>query len=911
MKYTNVYTLLVMCCFAATTLTAQQPVTFTNKGFLLNPVIGFTYSDCAVDMNGDFLDDVVRVSSTALIIDYQQPDGSFLQTQFPINFEVQPDWSICAGDLDNNGFNDLLFGGGQAVSFVMANGDGSAYTETKMPGYIFSQRSTMADIDNNGWLDAFVCHDVSQSHPYRNLGNGVMQLDQTLIVTANRPGNYAAIWTDYDNDGNMDLYITKCKGGAPPGDIDRTNLLYRNNGDGTFSEVGAIAGLDDNAQSWSTVFEDFDNDGDFDAFIVNHDFQNRLLRNNGDGTFTDVIAGSGINAFDLGAWENASGDFNNDGYMDIFSELLNKFYLGKGDLTFVGQNAPVTPGGIGDFNNDGFLDVIRGNQLWINDGNSNNWLKINTIGIQSNRNGIGSRVEIYGTWGIQVREVRSGESFSPMNSLTTHFGIGQADHVDSLVIRWPSGVVTSVVNPAINTTHNLPEATCLLPNSELAINGTTALCPGTSVELIAPDGFSYAWSNNSTAQSITVSEAGNYSAVLTDDVGCVSFTNTVIVSIVEDLPPAIALSGKPVFCEGGSVALTASHGTNPVWSNGMTGQVITISESGSYTVSVDALCAAGQLTSVPIAIEVQPAPAPVVTGASIVQGDSILLTASGENLHWYDQPTGGNLLGTGPSFQTPPLDMTATYYVESHHIYPGEIQSGGKPDNSGGGGIPAQGAFTFFNVWEPFTLLTVTVYVPNEAPSGMRTIQLVNADDVVLQETSVQLSQGQHTVELNFEVPVGNMLSLRCPQNNLFRNSSGVQYPYPIGDVGQMTTSFFGNNFYYYFYNWKIQKEGLTCISEREPVEVLVVSGLSISSPMPGLLAFPNPAGKEVFAMPNDTGPQPGTLRLFDMTGREIMNRPAKENQLVRLDTSHLPAGVYSLQYQTDGQVYLQKIVIE
>ncbi|MEZ4934143.1 MAG: VCBS repeat-containing protein [Saprospiraceae bacterium] len=166
--------------------------------------------------------------------------------------------------------------------------------------------------------------DIGQSHAVPELGNGFIQLDQTLIDTYNRPGNYAAIWTDYDNDGDIDLYITKCKGGALPGDIDRTNLLYQNNGDGTFGEVAEQTGLADNAQSWSTVFEDFDNDGDFDAFIVNHDFKN-LYRNNGDGTFTDVIEQSGIDPDDLGAWENASGDFNNDGFMDIFSELEMNF----------------------------------------------------------------------------------------------------------------------------------------------------------------------------------------------------------------------------------------------------------------------------------------------------------------------------------------------------------------------------------------------------------------------------------------------------------------------------------------------------------------------------------------------------------------------------------------------------------
>jgi hypothetical protein len=297
----------------------SQPVLFTESTELISSITGFTqYSDCVVDMNGDYLDDVVRVGGKGVYIDYQSPNGSFYPRQYNIPVHSLPSWSICVGDLDNNSYNDLLFASSSSVSFFLSNENGTNYTETLMPDFIESQRSIMADINNDGWLDAFVCNETRISFPFRNAGNGMMITDTNLIHTADRPGNYAAIWTDYDNDGDSDLYISKCLDGIPPGDIIRTNLLYRNNHDGTFTEVGALAGVDDNAQSWSTSFEDFDNDGDFDAFVVNHDFANRLYRNNGDGTFTDVIFNSGIDPFDLEAFENSTGDFNNDGFMDIF-----------------------------------------------------------------------------------------------------------------------------------------------------------------------------------------------------------------------------------------------------------------------------------------------------------------------------------------------------------------------------------------------------------------------------------------------------------------------------------------------------------------------------------------------------------------------------------------------------------------
>lgn len=141
-----------------------QAVSLTPQDNLLNGIAGFSYNNCAVDMNGDHLDDVVRVEN-GLFIDYQQPGGSFLQSFFPMNLANLPGWSICAGDLDNNGFNDLLLGGGSGISFVLANADGTAYSEQVEPDWIFGRRFTMADIDNDGHLDAFVCHDVDQSHP--------------------------------------------------------------------------------------------------------------------------------------------------------------------------------------------------------------------------------------------------------------------------------------------------------------------------------------------------------------------------------------------------------------------------------------------------------------------------------------------------------------------------------------------------------------------------------------------------------------------------------------------------------------------------------------------------------------------------------------------------------------------------
>lgn len=903
--------LLVALFFAVGKLVAQEPVSMVPNSTLLSNILGFAYNNCVVDMNNDHLDDVVRVTDNGMYIDYQQPGGGFQQAFFGITFQSLPSWSVCAGDIDNNGYNDLLFGDGDAVSFVKANATGTAYAEYLMPGFIFSQRSTMSDIDNDGHLDAFVCHDVDQSHPYRNDGAGNMVLDQTLIVTADRPGNYAAIWTDYDNDGDNDLYITKCRGGALPGDINRTNLLYQNNGDGTFSEVGEAAGLADNAQSWSTVFEDFDNDGDFDAFIVNHDFQNRFFLNNGDGTFTDIISTTGINPDDLGAWENASGDFNNDGWVDIFSQLSNELYLNNGDLTFTGQQLPVSGGGIGDLNNDGFLDVVSGQTVYLNSGNANNWLKINTIGTESNRNGIGARVELYGAWGRQIREVRSGQSFSPMSSMTTFFGIGQATQVDSVVVKWPSGIRTVLHNPDINVTINMPEAGCLLPESQIVVNGDTELCPGESVELSLPDGFGYEWSNFATTQTLTVSQPGSYNAVLTDGTGCISFTNTIEVSLVNEIVPFITTDGQEIFCEGGSVVLNATGGANPVWSTGEVGTSITVSVSGSYFVSTDAICSDDPITSVSIPVTVLDASEPVVTGANIAPGDSVLLTATGPNLEWYNAATGGSLLGTGNSFQTPMLNQTTTYFVEAHHLYPGEIQSGGKLNNNGAGGLPTQGSYNLFDAWEPFTLVSVVVYVPSTAPTGIRTIRLYDGNNVLLDENMFDLGPGTHELTLNFEVPVGDNLSLRCVQNNLFRNTNAVtQFPYAIGTVGEITNDALGNEYYYYFYNWKVQKQSFECISDRVAVTVGVSANDDVLAQEGSVVISPNPTSEAIRV---DVGgsAKAGLLRILDATGREVAREQLANNLGNILSLKGFAPGIYLVMVETGAGMSTTRLVVD
>jgi len=459
--------LLSFTIFSLTNLIAQP--SFTNRNDLIGNYDGYT--SITVDMNGDYLDDFVRVSGNGIGIDYQQADGTFESVFIAMIIQWVPDWSAAAADIDGNGYTDLLLGNGQRASFLFANEDGTAFTEVFEDLYIFSQRTNLVDIDNDGDLDAFVCHDVDGNHNYRNDGNQNMVLDFNLIETLNLAGNYASLWVDYDNDGDTDMHLTKCRQGSTPGDPERTNAMYRNNGDGTYTEVAAAINLDDNEQSWATVWQDFDNDGDFDAFCVNHSDANRFYENDGTGVFTDIIVSTGINPTDLGAWENHGADFDNDGYVDIFSEMARELYMNNGDMTFTGYDLPFDEGAVGDFNGDGYLDVGRAGDLWMNDGGTNNWVKFALVGVESNLHGIGARITINGDWGIQIREVRSGTGYSHMSTLIAHFGLGTSTEIESVLIEWPSGTVDLIENVDINSQHVFIEGENVLGTSDFALNG--------------------------------------------------------------------------------------------------------------------------------------------------------------------------------------------------------------------------------------------------------------------------------------------------------------------------------------------------------------------------------------------------------------------------------------------------------
>jgi len=450
--------------FSLTVAPPPPAPTPERLSFTSTAVPGITggYNNCIVDMNGDYKDDIVSaIDNTHFAVTYQLTPGTFSTTNFTIaNTSVQPSWSIAAGDYDNNGYNDLIYGSGSGICFLKANATGTAYTTDRKTQSYLVQRTNFVDLNNDGKLDAFACDD---NHPNRYYLNDGTNMNHTQGGIGDFPtgGNYASNWFDFDNDGDVDMHLSKCGqgGSGVGGNIDE---LFRNNGDGTYTNIAAAAGMAAPEQSWSSACGDFNNDGYMDVVLgVNAVGVANVMKNNGNSTFTSVNTGSGFDTLTSTGREYVAEDFDNDGFLDVLGSGYNIMF-GDGAFHFVPNGSAYALSAvdrpIGDLNNDGFIDIQNGTNVLFNNGNTNKWIKINLQGVQSNRNGIGARVEIYGVWGRQIRYIQSGTGFQNMSSLTAHFGIGQATTITQIIIKWPSGVIDAINNVTPNQSLTIVES---------------------------------------------------------------------------------------------------------------------------------------------------------------------------------------------------------------------------------------------------------------------------------------------------------------------------------------------------------------------------------------------------------------------------------------------------------------------
>lgn len=917
-------------------------LSFTNRvNDLANPALYSGGPNAVQDADGDGLDDIIVLNQARhLIFQYQGLDGQWtgLEAGTMINANA---WSMVVGDVTNNGHADVFCGGNFTnIRYARANSDGSAYAFTQLPDYdLFMQGSNLADIDNDGDLDYFGCADTDVSGIWENDGNGNFSYTGTVMIDmtpieGDGSGNYGSTWVDFDDDGDLDLYISKCRQGvSDPTDHRRINVLYENDGNGNYTENGAAYGLRIGAQSWTTDFQDIDNDGDFDAFITNHGSPAMLMENQ-NGQFVDIFGESGIDNMVGFPLQGIMRDFDNDGFVDILvTGNGHRFYRNNGDRTFTqvgglfGSN--MHSFAIGDLNHDGFLDVYGSygtsyttpsntpNALWINDGNDNNWIAFNLTGTISNRSAIGAKVKLYGDWGVQVREVRAGESYGIVNTLTQHFGIGQATAIDSAVVRFPSGIVHTIIAPAPNQFISIIEDQCIMQDVFVTSNGTSILCADETLTLNAPDGsdYSYAWNTGETAQNITIGTEGSYMVTVTDnETGCFSTSAPLHVQVAPDETPTITAGGDLRFCEGGSVILTSDPASGYQWSNGSGEQSIEVTESGTYSVTIQGTCES--FVSQPLEVEVLAAPAPAVADTEVLipVSGTVELSANGENLIWYDAPTGGNVLGTGPDFTSPTVSTSASFYVEQTVTYGGMTSYGGKTDNSPSTGEAHNGTtfYLMFDAYDPFILRSVKVYADG---GGDRTIYMQNADGTTLHTGTFNIPDGESRVDLDWPVQPGTALRMRVSTNNhgLWRDGIGtfLTFPYDLGGLGAITGANTGTpEYYYYFYDWEVESAASECVSARTQVTVTVEGVSVVEHTLAQAAVYPNPSnGQFDIVIPNEVG---GTVqvRLMDVAGGIVLDRTVNAGRHT-IHAASFAKGVYVLEMKASDAVSTRRLILQ
>ncbi|MDQ3050065.1 MAG: FG-GAP-like repeat-containing protein [Bacteroidota bacterium] len=933
----------VICLGFIASETALAQLSFTNSNNRLSTT---TRSGCAVtvvDVNNDGLDDIVRMDDGHLInLELQNRDGMFTN-YFIADIAGGSAWAMTMADVDHNGWKDVVADGNGGIWLVKIFENGGTISSTNSllaNSVFFLQNATFCDFNNDGWIDLFCCDDNDVSKMYLNDGMGNLNPSNMVdfavnpgITFGNDPadsGNYGSTWIDFDNDNDLDLYIAHCRQGVNnPSDLRRINRLFVNDGNNNFTEMADQYGIAIGWQSWTSSFGDIDNDGDLDLLLTNHDYTNQIFENDGTGHFTELTT-TGIGNFNITPIESVFEDFDNDGYLDILiagSEWL--YFKNNGNKTFTRVTGLLANNGMlsfatGDLNHDGFVDIfasygdlfqnpssIFDDVLYLNNRNNNNFITFNLEGVQSNAGAIGARVTIYGPWGIQIREVRAGESYGTCNSSQLHFGIGQNTAVDSAVVWFPSGTTSTLTNLFANQFVTIVENGCQITGN--IIPGPFILCTGQSMNLNATPGFvSYNWTDGSTTQSINVSAAGLFNVLVTDNAGCTNISPTITVQLNPDETPAVTTSNDLIFCEGQSTVLTSSPAFAYLWSDGSTNQSLIVTQTGSYVVTIQGTCSI--FTSATTDIEVLDAPEPVGQGASSIGPVSVQLSATGNNLSWYDQQTGGSLLGTGPTFNTPVINTTTTYWVDATTDYIGAIDFAGQEFHMGSlfSGSPVTNGSVDFDVTSPCVLVSVKVYT--DIP-GNREIELRNSSGDVLQSLLVNIPIDSSRITLNFNLvpgtyyslttnPIINNQTLGYSTPRLQRSSQNVLYPYSIPNLLSIVGSNQGSQYYYYFYDWEVQEPSYVCVSDRVPVVADITTGLNDVNGLNAISIYPNPASYLVTIETNSTGKT--AVELVDVTGRIVRASSYELTQPGKLtfDLNGIASGSYMIRIRTtNGEV--------
>lgn len=430
---------------------------------------------CVGDVNNDGFDDLYVTNFGPNVLYLNNRDGTFRDFSRESKTD-DPAWSSSAafGDYDRDGDLDLY------VSNYLEFDVGRLPQDSPLCRY----RGIKVQCGPRGLVPA-------PDRFYENLGDGRF-IDVTAksgIARAKPYYGLGVVWGDYDNDADLDIFVAN----------DSTpNYLFRNNGDKTFEEVALLAGValseDGREQAGMGVdFADYDNDGDLDLTVTNFsEDYNTLYRNEGDGSFSDIsyAVGFGEVTWPFLGWGTQFVDLDLDGWQDLvvanghvypevdahqlgttyrqrnllFRNVIGRKFEEVGRQAGSGWQTVESNRGLaaGDIDNDGQMDLLIASLdtaplLLRNQNKSGKWVLLKLKGTRSNRSAVGARLTLRAGGQTQIREIKSGGSYQSQSDLRVHFGLGLSTKVDELQVRWPSGKVQKLTDIEANKIHVLEE----------------------------------------------------------------------------------------------------------------------------------------------------------------------------------------------------------------------------------------------------------------------------------------------------------------------------------------------------------------------------------------------------------------------------------------------------------------------
>lgn len=882
----------------------------------------------ALDMDGDLVDDLIILDKGNTLKLVKSNGKHFgLALLDSIKTTSVREWTMAGGDINNDGSVELILAGEYNLGSIVSTNSTKLSKKSFVSG-IYAQGSNTVDINNDGWLDYYVCNDDGPNNIYINDKSGNLILTDIIDFTLNDPtdgsGNYGSEWIDVNGDMLPDLCISKCRAGVEdPNDQRRINRLYINKGNGTFAEEGASFGLNSGQQSWVTAFGDIDNDGDQDAFVVNHYGPHELLENINGQTFQTIEMPNTFSSF---SFQAIMRDFDNDGWLDILLTGVEGSILMQNnrDKTFtiirdiIGPSQPRSMS-CGDFNDDGFLDVhahlgepindvgLTDDQLWLNETNQNHYVKFNLEGSASNKSAVGAHLTLFGTWGKQVRYIKGGESYGIFNSLQQIFGIGLAEMVDSLVVTWPSGTIDKYTNLLADNTYLLQEGKCI--SSQVELYDEVLVVRDTNIMMNALPNFqTYLWNNGKSNHSIQEGP-GTYHVTMTDVNGCKTISKPIVVisGCFEADVKLFTIPKDIKQCAGSEIEIFATQAAEYIWHDGTTTSNYVANETGWVTLSASDYCGRTVRDSVFITfVNIDWS----AKGDTVTIGKSATLTSSHPNTQWFEFPDYINPIFIGDTLITPALDMTKNYKAKAIQIIDKKIANVGEntyPSSNFYGANTIAGNMVF-NVERKCILHSVNVNTDTE---GLRRIIITNFFDEIILSKDIYLEAGITKIVLDALLEPGfnyristdesvNQSSFGFKSPRLVRTFNNTSYPYRIENVLSILSSSFGAPYYMYFYDWEVHHDITTCESELVDVVAFVdKENATFDIDVKELATiYPNPTSDKLYIHLDKKVSRANILNLSHQSIEENI----KSNTTI--DVSAWPSGMYILSLMVDDKLY-------